>query len=276
MKSPKRMKSWRILIYGLIDPRTARIRYIGKSSSGMKRPKQHLGPKAHSRDRTPIGFWIRKLRDLGLVPTIVVVEDLGTSSQKDQANELLNEAEIRWIATKREAGEDLLNATDGGDGLLGHEKSEETLQKYRDWRKRMGPNWSGMKGKRHTDEAIQNMRVAQAKRAGRLGPDGTIIPKPPRERKIRDQSGERNPFFGMKHSEEFRQRMRDREVSQETKDRIRASKVKKVRCLDDGLIFDSVKLASKYYSISEAAIAACARGARVNGSAKGRKFKYDG
>jgi hypothetical protein len=32
------------IIYGLVDPETEELRYIGKSSTGMSRPKKHFYP----------------------------------------------------------------------------------------------------------------------------------------------------------------------------------------------------------------------------------------
>lgn len=79
-------------------------------------------------------------------------------------------------------------------------------------------------------------------------------------------SGEGNPMYGRHHSEE-------------TKERIAATKrgasnpaSKKVKCLDDGLIFDSMSEASTYYGIDARRIGDCCRGVRKR--TKGRSFSH--
>lgn len=49
------------LIYGLVDPRTSELRYIGRSSSGLTRPKQHTAPAALAKDVARKGNWLRQL-----------------------------------------------------------------------------------------------------------------------------------------------------------------------------------------------------------------------
>jgi hypothetical protein len=66
--------------------------------------------------------WIKSLQSIRLRPEILVVEEVETSSQ-------LNEAERRHIATLRANGCDLTNLTDGGEGRAGHIASPETRAK---------------------------------------------------------------------------------------------------------------------------------------------------
>lgn len=90
-------------IYGLFDPRTNELRYIGKANNAQKRLKSHL--RDADRRNTPVYCWIRKLRDLGLTPRMQVLEI--ASDWK--------EAERRLIAVSRARGDKLLNVADGGD-----------------------------------------------------------------------------------------------------------------------------------------------------------------
>ena len=116
------------LIYGLRDPRTGEIRYVGKSSSGISRPKWHGKPGGGlSTDRnTYKGRWVQRLVSLGLVFEIVCLEALIDPK-------LLDSAERKWIAIGREAlGKRLTNGTDGGDGWqVGRKHTTETLAKMR-------------------------------------------------------------------------------------------------------------------------------------------------
>lgn len=91
------------LIYGLIDPRTRLIRYIGQSSVGVGRPKQH----AKSRVTTYCRNWIKKLQQAKLTYEIVVLDVLDDASE-------LDELECWWIAFGKACDWPLTNLTDGG------------------------------------------------------------------------------------------------------------------------------------------------------------------
>lgn len=91
-------------IYGLTDPRTGAVRYVGKANDPEKRLKGHL--RECRRRKTPVYAWIRKLVGLGLSPGLSVLE-----ADCDD----WKEAERRIIAERRDAGEKLLNLADGGD-----------------------------------------------------------------------------------------------------------------------------------------------------------------
>ncbi len=111
------------LIYGLIDPRTRMIRYIGLSSRGLTRPKDHRrDPKAQP--RWHVSRWIAQLQDSGLDYEITVLEE--TSDPK-----LLPDLERHWIAYARASEWPLTNMTDGGDGILGLKHGEQTKIKMR-------------------------------------------------------------------------------------------------------------------------------------------------
>lgn len=97
------------IIYGLIDPRTALTRYIGKSSTGMKRPRNHMLASKLRRDRSHKANWIRELLAAGMVYGIVVIERVNSAND-------LDEAERRWIAYGRAQEWPLTNLTEGGDG----------------------------------------------------------------------------------------------------------------------------------------------------------------
>lgn len=115
-----------LLIYGLVDPRSGEIRYIGKSSRGLKRPRQHARPQALVAD-TYKNRWLREVLAAGCSYTIVVLEEL-------ESADLLDEAERRWIAHGRAEGWALTNGTaggDGGDARSGMKASEATRERMR-------------------------------------------------------------------------------------------------------------------------------------------------
>lgn len=109
------------LVYALVDPRTRQVRYIGKSCSGMERPKQHTMP-CFLRGKTHKENWVRSVLAAGLEPEIRVLE-------LASGPEALSEAERAWIARGHAAGWPLTNATSGGDGVPGLVRTAEHRRK---------------------------------------------------------------------------------------------------------------------------------------------------
>lgn len=99
---PKRRP--RNLIYGLIDPRTLFIRYVGLTSRGMQRPKSHAKARG---SLTNCKRWILELQREGLDYEIVILEVV-----KDAT--ILDRTERWWIAFGRACGWPLTNHTPGG------------------------------------------------------------------------------------------------------------------------------------------------------------------
>lgn len=86
--------------------------YVGKSASGLRRPRQHKALADKSKYfNYPIYKWIRKYQSLGHEYKILVLEN-----QSDHA--LLCEAEKFYIAYFRSIGMKLLNVTEGGEGFM--------------------------------------------------------------------------------------------------------------------------------------------------------------
>lgn len=90
-------------IYGLADPVTGEVRYIGKSNNPTRRFKDHLRQRGR---RYPVYQWIESLRQRGLTPGLVIIEASPTDWR---------EAERRLIAEARGRGDRILNVADGGD-----------------------------------------------------------------------------------------------------------------------------------------------------------------
>lgn len=140
------------IIYGLTDPRTGEIRYIGKSTNGMRRPNIHSTPSC-LRDETHKTHWIRELRRNGLRYGIVV---LATTADKCELNKL----EKALIAKARSDGWRLTNATDGGDGQSpGYITRNETKRKLSAF----------FKGRKFTRRVIR--KIARGVRAAWKNPE---------------------------------------------------------------------------------------------------------
>ena len=86
------------IIYGLRCPKTDDYKYIGKSSSGMKRPRAHL---TYSHNES-VNHWVSELREQGFCPLIDVIEEC---SEED-----LQIKEQFWIQFYTEHGCKLMNS----------------------------------------------------------------------------------------------------------------------------------------------------------------------
>lgn len=99
-------KTGHSFIYGICDPRTSQLRYIGKT-------KVRLDMRLSSHMRiTNIDHrsnWLANLRKNKIQPDIFVIEEV----------ENWREAERFWIAFFKSIGCKLVNQTFGGDGLSG-------------------------------------------------------------------------------------------------------------------------------------------------------------
>jgi hypothetical protein len=149
----------RNFIYGLVDPRTTFIHYIGKSSIGMDRPREHMRASELRHDTTRKSVWIRQLLADGITYEIKVLEYVADK-------ERLNEAERRWIAHGRQANWPLTNLTDGGDGASSP-RPPETLAKIRAARALQPP---------HSEESRAKMSAARkGKPPGNAGKKATLV-----------------------------------------------------------------------------------------------------
>jgi hypothetical protein len=139
------------IVYGYADPRDGALRYVGKSSTGLARPKQ-FGSHGHR-----CGNWIKQLASQGMRPKILVLDALSPDASSDD----LNFAEVSAISKYRRLGCDLTNLTDGGDGpMRGRKHTDETREKMSGPRASMKGNTNFL-GRKHTPATIEKMRAAK-------------------------------------------------------------------------------------------------------------------
>lgn len=126
-----------VVIYGLVDPNTQQIRYVGKT-----RQKVSSRLSAHLRERSKCHRlnWIKSLQDRGQKPEIIILEEIFGAWPWE-------ESERYWIAHGRAEGWPLTNNTSGGDGV--RDLSAET-------RERMRQTWLGRK---HSPDAVEKIRA---------------------------------------------------------------------------------------------------------------------
>src|SRR5213595_4250750 len=84
-------------------------RYVGKSSSGVKRMKSHLRAASNPNNPEYSSGKYRWIRKHFSAVTFDVLEEFENDT-------LLSLSEMKWIHVSRTRGHRLLNATDGGDG----------------------------------------------------------------------------------------------------------------------------------------------------------------
>lgn len=107
----------RLIIYGLADPTSKEIRYVGKSMSGLLRPQRHWNLGEMSKDKnTHKVRWIKKILAKGELPSIVVLEEC-------ESEETLIAAEVSWIAKLKLTGK-LTNILEGGNGFTSSSAKE--------------------------------------------------------------------------------------------------------------------------------------------------------
>lgn len=123
-----------IYIYGLIDPFTKEIRYIGKSI----RPKERLTNHCNDKSTTWRTNWIQSILKKGKRPELIILQSLDDSEDWQKS-------EIDWIKKSRDMGWRLTNCTDGGDGLV------NPPQEVRD---KMIKTWTGRKHSEKTKKLI--------------------------------------------------------------------------------------------------------------------------
>lgn len=105
-----------VLIYALTYPGMDSVRYVGKTvRSPRKRHDEHI-KAAMNHPRLPVHRWIASLYRRGMWSCLWHLEWVPES--EDWAAR-----ERHWIAKFRSEGHDLLNLTDGGEGLAGHSHS---------------------------------------------------------------------------------------------------------------------------------------------------------
>ena len=146
-----------IYIYGLVDPVTEYVRYVGKARNPKRRYAGHLIPSQlkHVNHRT---CWLRGLLTDGLKPSMIILAKVKKSEWQD--------AERMWIAHYRNIPNypTLTNICDGGEGIDGYVASEDVRRKRSERQKGFTHTPSSKakisaahKGRQHTEKARENM-----------------------------------------------------------------------------------------------------------------------
>ena len=98
-------------IYILQDPTTEEVRYVGKSVNPKRRYNSHLWDKPKVKYYSH--YWIQSLLKKGLKPIMTVIDETETNWE---------ELERYWISQFKTWGYPLTNITEGGEGCIGAAK----------------------------------------------------------------------------------------------------------------------------------------------------------
>ena len=122
-------------IYSLIDPRTNKVRYVGKSNN----PQQRLIDHFYDDSKTKKCSWILKLKSLGLKPILKILEEVPENNWEAR--------EVYWISFfRRTVGPDLTNLCNGGEGVTFTDEVRKKISAAVKGK----PSWA--KGKHLTEE----------------------------------------------------------------------------------------------------------------------------
>jgi hypothetical protein len=159
-------------VYALLDPITLEKRYIGYTENPERRMQRHRW----SRTKAPRDIWLAELRERGLEP---LFKTLCVVATKDEAKVL----EKGMIAKCRSRKIQIVNDTDGGDGVIGRKHTDEEKARIKELRakqimrpateetrKRLLASWTPerkmavslkLKGRKHTAEARERIRLSK-------------------------------------------------------------------------------------------------------------------
>ena len=241
------------LIYGLVDPRTEELRYIGQTMKTLKkRLSQHLAEIKTKKNSLKLG-WLRELSKLGCQPDIVVLDEYdAVEPTKEQTKNWLDTNEVLAIDFYREAGCRLTNMTDGGEGT-----------------RLFGPA-NGTWGKPVSDERKKKISESLVGRpSGRLGTGRDPVEKKCKKCGEKFKTKREEQLYCDRScytsSDEFRVNQRKSIES------LIHNKGKKIRCLNDGMMYPSERALVRSLGLSRTTvICALKKGREI----AGRKFEY--
>lgn len=247
-------------VYGLCDPQTHTIRYVGKTVYSIDaRFDCHIGDALSFKCDFPSSRWIRKLAKDDVIPYVIELEKCET---ENEAFDLENE----WIL--RLGKNNLLNCTYGGEGSSGYTHTEETKKKLRGRIASIETRRKQRIAKLGTILSDEHKRKISLSLRGKKKPSRTIEH---RQRLSMSMVGKKSGMAGKCHSNKSIEKMRRAQLgkkqSQETiEKRLKTmSNIRKhgnaVMCIDDGITFMSCRLAAEHYNINEQAVSRVARGA---------------
>lgn len=190
-----------VFIYGLIDPLSNELRYVGKSIKPNNRLRKHISERfTHDsyKDR-----WIRKIVDQGVRPELIIIDEVPYGEWQFW--------EQHYISYYKMIGCRLTNGTIGGDqppSTKGRKHTEESKQKMSESKKGKAIPW--LNGGLERSEEHRNNLSKSLK--GRISPNKGKKFSDEYKNKLSEShrglnSGEKHPMYGKTHSEETKKKI---------------------------------------------------------------------
>lgn len=137
----------KIFIYGLLNPETNELRYIGLTKNGFSRICNHYNDCLLKYKYSAVKKWVKKLRDECKIFSVVYIEYFNEDGPH------LDDAEIFWIQYYRSIGCALLNHEKGG-------RCYSNLAEYKNSKSR------SLKNRKKTNQHSQNIKIGQTREYG--------------------------------------------------------------------------------------------------------------
>lgn len=236
-----------VYIYGLIDPITNQIRYVGKSLNPKSRLRRHIADRNlydSYKDR-----WIRKLKENNIRPELIIIDEVLEKEWQFW--------ESYYISYFKFIGCNLTNGTNGGDqppSTKGRKHREESKKKMSQSKKGKPIPWLN-NNKKRTEKHRKNLSKSLK---GRVSPNRGKTFSDEYKKKLSDSHmGQTSGFKGKNHSEETKKKIKEKRklqvFSKESIDKRSKSIQKKVLQYCDGVLikkWESVKETTDFLNIS--------------------------
>lgn len=198
-----------IYIYGLFDPRTLELRYIGRTKNIALRLKGHISEAKHiNKKDTHKNNWIKQLLNEGLEPAIEILEECTIDTWE--------QAERGWITDCKKHGVRLVNIARGGEKPPSFNELPDLIREQvrEQWSKTRKGRPSANKGKgwpqEYKDKMSQSLSGSNNPMFGKFGKDhpatGRIVSEETRQRLSDALKRNGNPMQGKSHSEETKKK----------------------------------------------------------------------
>jgi hypothetical protein len=136
-----------VFVYGLCDPETNELRYIGLTKNGFSRICNHYNDCLLEYKHSAIKKWVKKLRLNNTIFNVIYIEYFNEDGLH------LDEAEIFWVQYFRSIGCNLLNHEKGG-------RVYSNLVRYKDSKSK------SLKNRKKSPSHIQNIKKGQTREYG--------------------------------------------------------------------------------------------------------------
>jgi hypothetical protein len=250
-------------IYGLADPFTREVRYVGKSNNPEDRllnsnPKSGHLAEAKSGVRGYKNNWLRGVLSKNGTPLLLHLETCKESEWQD--------TERKWIKLLREKGYPLTNTADGGDGGwagVTPEMRKENSKKLQLWwtperrcKALLGnKNGCGGKGKKCSEETKRKMSLIAIERW--------------KSAEEREKASGAKKLEWASYTEDKKERILN--GSSKSREIIKKKFSKPVLCIDTGEIFESVRDAARHLNYGDGNLRT---NIKHNRKSRGLTFKY--